>query len=743
MGASRRLTAVTAALALAVVAGPLAVPSAAESGADGADGVGGAPSALPTLPVPADVISAGTTGFLSIGQDSDLLWTRYAGGATTPLGRDIGRSTATLMHGSVSDVVALERGTEYDTDHRVELHDMGTGDISVVPLGRNRSLNAVVGSTVVACRVPYPTDATCTEAHLMSVADGVTTDRVVTGLPSGAFGLRAAAATTGALALSYKTSAAGGTTADGLAVVDLASGTATTSHLASAGFTTAVSPAYVSSVSTGNAPVLSVENRATGTVTRLSALGPGYPLTGLVGNWAVFGPNTPLGAGSADWDFSLRAVPVGGGAVRKVLDHATTVVPAPDGAVLVTGGTVAKGEGVYRVSVGPDGAPVADMVASKGAPTKLALLSSSVPAVATLDPAPWKARWQLSRSNAEVTLTLRHTATGAVGRWHLDRTDNTTDWVRMDWAGRIFMDWTGGIDSGSAPNGAYTWQITAKPYDNLGPTLNVSGGFTVARPPAPHDYTDNGSPDILARDSSGALWREDTVYYPGSHQLTGSDRVKVGPGWNVYSRIVAVGNVAGSSAGDLIARDSAGVLWLYTGTGKGTFAARTKIGPGWNIYTQITGTGDFTGDGRADLVARDGSGALWLYRGTGNAKAPYATRTKIGPGWNIYKEIVAVGNIAGSSAGDLIARDNAGMLWLYTGKGNGTFAPRTKIGPGWNIYTQMFGIGDSNVDGKPDLITRDSTGTTWRYLGTGNAAAPFAKRELTGVLFAHQYNTAL
>nr|WP_223187618.1 VCBS repeat-containing protein [Streptomyces sp. CBMA29] len=305
------------------------------------------------------------------------------------------------------------------------------------------------------------------------------------------------------------------------------------------------------------------------------------------------------------------------------------------------------------------------------------------------------------------------------------------------------MDWTGWVDSGSAPNGAYTWQITAKPYDNLGPTLNVGGGFTVARPPAPHDYTDNGSPDILARDSAGVLWREDTSYYPGTHQLTGSDRVKVGPGWNIYNRIVAVGNIAGSSAGDLIARDSAGVLWLYTGTGKGTFAPRTKIGPGWNVYTQITGTGDFTGDGRADLVARDGSGALWLYRGTGNAKAPYATRTKIGPGWNIYKEIVAVGNIAGSSAGDLIARDSAGMLWLYTGRGDGTFAPRTKIGPGWNVYTQMFGIGDSNVDGKPDLIARDSTGTTWRYLGTGNAAAPFAKRELTGVLFARQYNTAL
>ena len=30
-----------------------------------------------------------------------------------------------------------------------------------------------------------------------------------------------------------------------------------------------------------------------------------------------------------------------------------------------------------------------------------------------------------------------------------------------------------------------------------------------------------------------------------------------------------------------------------------------------------------TGDGHADLIARDSAGTLWLYKGTGSAAAPY------------------------------------------------------------------------------------------------------------------------
>ncbi|KQX50066.1 hypothetical protein ASE09_17200 [Streptomyces sp. Root66D1] len=47
----------------------------------------------------------------------------------------------------------------------------------------------------------------------------------------------------------------------------------------------------------------------------------------------------------------------------------------------------------------------------------------------------------------------------------------------------------------------------------------------------------------------------------------------------------------------------------------------------------------------------------------------------------MYKEVTAVGNVAGAAAGDLVARDSAGVLWLHLGKGDGAFAPRTRFGP--------------------------------------------------------------
>ncbi|MGJ7420712.1 FG-GAP repeat domain-containing protein, partial [Streptomyces cinereoruber] len=104
------------------------------------------------------------------------------------------------------------------------------------------------------------------------------------------------------------------------------------------------------------------------------------------------------------------------------------------------------------------------------------------------------------------------------------------------------------------------------------------------------------------------------------------------------------------------------------------------VGGGWQVYDRLAGGSDLNGDGRADLVATDKAGDLWLYKGTGNASAPFAARTKIGFGWGIYNQITAVGNIAGAAAGDLVARDKDGVLWLYLGKGDGTFAARTKIG---------------------------------------------------------------
>ncbi|WP_244888814.1 FG-GAP repeat domain-containing protein [Streptomyces purpureus] len=156
--------------------------------------------------------------------------------------------------------------------------------------------------------------------------------------------------------------------------------------------------------------------------------------------------------------------------------------------------------------------------------------------------------------------------------------------------------------------------------------MREEGEDRVSRQANPHDCNDNGSTDVLARDASGALWRDDLFDWPSGSQITTAKRTKIGTGWQVYSQIEAAGNLAGTPAGDLVARDTAGVLWLYQGTGTGTFTSRVKIGTGWSGFTHLVGAGDATGDGRPDLIAYGPNGTS-VYRLTGTTTAPLTRQT--------------------------------------------------------------------------------------------------------------------
>ncbi|WP_399495269.1 FG-GAP repeat domain-containing protein [Streptomyces sp. P9(2023)] len=78
--------------------------------------------------------------------------------------------------------------------------------------------------------------------------------------------------------------------------------------------------------------------------------------------------------------------------------------------------------------------------------------------------------------------------------------------------------------------------------------------------------------------------------------------------------------------GDLVARDTTGVLWLYQGNGTGNFTARVRIGAGWNGFTHLVGAGDVTNDGRPDLIAYGAKGT-YVYRSTGSSSAPFSRQT--------------------------------------------------------------------------------------------------------------------
>ncbi|MFI8100609.1 FG-GAP repeat domain-containing protein [Streptomyces sp. NPDC086023] len=565
--------------------------------------------------------------------------------------------------------------------------------------------------------------------HLLSDPRQGMTDRVVTGLPEGARSLSIEAYAEGAFVLQYKT---GTTDAPVLhqAVVDVAGARITNTYRVWDSWgDVALSGTHIAWVGWANGVrghVLRTAPRGSGTVTTKPTGGSDGWVLGLLDGWAVSGNRTNVEWGEEDKDYGLYATPLAGGTPKRLLAHATSVVPGPDGTLLAMGGTLTYGEGLYRISKGTDGVPRAKLVAGTGQPTKVTLLDSEVPAV--IDPTARKTtglRWQLSRRNVHVELVLRHKASGEfAGIDPAEEGEISEDgWLTYDWDGTV------GIAAGRrhAPNGAYEWTLTAKPRNGIGPTLEAKGGFTVRRAPAPHDYTDDGSPDLLGLTNVGQLIGSNT-HHDGAVETVGNHEDYFGEFWEKYSALVPAGNVGGTSRADLLARDGAGVLWLYTGKGDGKFATRIKVGGGWNTYDRMTAGGDVTGDGRADLVARDRSGVLWLYRATGSATVPYKSRQRISGGWGGYNELTSTGNIAGGAAGDLVARDKDGVLWLHRGRGDGTFGARTRIGSGWNTYQDLVGWGDADGDRKPDLYARDKAGKSWFYEGTGNATAPFARR---------------
>ncbi|MET9932007.1 MULTISPECIES: VCBS repeat-containing protein [unclassified Streptomyces] len=148
----------------------------------------------------------------------------------------------------------------------------------------------------------------------------------------------------------------------------------------------------------------------------------------------------------------------------------------------------------------------------------------------------------------------------------------------------------------------------------------------------PGDLSGDGKGDLLARDASGALY-----LYKGNGAGTAlASRVKVGTGWGAYNALAGAGDYTGDGRSDIVARTSGGDLYLYAGTGSATtpFKGRVKIGSGWNTYTKLVAPGDLNADGKADLLGVASNGDLYSYLNTSPGK--FSARARIGTGYGIY-----------------------------------------------------------------------------------------------------------
>ncbi|MEU5219066.1 FG-GAP-like repeat-containing protein [Streptomyces sp. NPDC020807] len=218
--------------------------------------------------------------------------------------------------------------------------------------------------------------------------------------------------------------------------------------------------------------------------------------------------------------------------------------------------------------------------------------------------------------------------------WHRGRNDGRLD-SRLsgsdnDWSDTTFTH-VAALDQG--PVGDVLETYDGHLY-NAGTGHDFGGGWGVYNTlVGPGDLTGDGRADLLGRDRDGYLY-----LYKGNGLGTGlGTRVRVGTGWGGYNTILGGGDFTGDGRADVVARDRSGNLWLHKGTGSATspFASRVKIGYGYGSYTKLAAPGDLTGDGKADLVAVNSSGTLYRYSGTGTSAAITA-RVQIGTGYQGY-----------------------------------------------------------------------------------------------------------
>ncbi|MFE9133669.1 FG-GAP-like repeat-containing protein [Streptomyces sp. NPDC007355] len=669
------------------------------------------------FPVGSEIYSAGSTGFLTAVQATSTTrafsWTRYEGGATTTL-------TGPHVGGRGTDLVTTRQGTVYT------IRDMATDaaplTVDIAALGSGYSFRGLAGSTLVMV-APGATGGT--GLHLVSRPQETLLDREVTGLPADAVITRVDIASPDTAVVLY-TGTVDGTSRNRAAVVDVVSGTVREEY--DTGTVMRSTPAAVSATHVawvedpGTAPrtvTVAVARRDTGTTERVSLPYSDRLAIALVGDWVTYTHLKAVNWYSPAPLRPLTARSLTTGETVTLLEHVTSTATAPDGAQMARGGTLAQGEGLYRIAPGADGTPVATLVASTGEPTALALTGQDVPGVVDLDSNGGVAplNWTVNQRNVRVALVLTHTATQR--RWSLPG-------AAFMAGPEISVPWDGSLSGGkTAHNGAYTWKLTVSRANGIGEPVTASGAFTVTRKANPHDFDDNGATDLLIHTPYGWLWKDELHRDGTTYGIDEDAGATISQGWGIYDRTEAAGNIGGAPHGDLVARDKAGVLWGFLSYGNGTFAPRVRIGGGWGAYDTIAAGSDLTGDGRPDLVATDTAGTLWLHKGTGVWNAPYAARVALGGGWNIYDRVTAVGDFAGGPAGDLVARDRTGALWSFLGKGDGTFAPRTRVGGGWNAYDHLVGAGDINRDGRPDLVAYGPHGGK-TYLGTGGWKAPLS-----------------
>lgn len=227
------------------------------------------------------------------------------------------------------------------------------------------------------------------------------------------------------------------------------------------------------------------------------------------------------------------------------------------------------------------------------------------------------------------------------------------------------------------------------------------------------DWTADGKAELLVRMSDGSLAAYS--YAAGGLRFAKTLAASVGTTARDYSP----GDATYDGRTDLLV-DRAGTLTLYGLRGDGRLDTGREVGRGFSGFRLITpGTNwrdkTILGNLTVRMYGITATGDMYLYFFTD----PCLLRTgaKVGYGWNLFPQVVGVGDVSNDEYGDVVAVDNGNLL-LYCGTAAGGLSTAIVVGNGW--AGQLAGPGDLNGDGQGDLVLRSADGSTRVYLGGGS-----------------------
>ena len=226
------------------------------------------------------------------------------------------------------------------------------------------------------------------------------------------------------------------------------------------------------------------------------------------------------------------------------------------------------------------------------------------------------------------------------------------------------------------------------------------------------DVTGDGKPDVVARGSSSKA-----VYvWPGDGQ--GGLGARRGPytGFSGINTLLSPGQVGGSSAGDLVGRNAAGNLMVFTGAGASSTPKLVPTGRSFPNANLLLNVGDWNGDGKGDVMSRSTTGTMYLLKGNGDGT--FSAPVTVGQGFGAVRMLAAVGDITGDGKPDLMGQPSGGSMRIYPGNGSSGFAG-SYVAHAPVSGTQQVGLGLWNTDGSPDNLVRGGDGSLVLYPGNG------------------------